>query len=65
MIKKKSGINGIKELIKHRYIQRYRVYDIETGKVHHWEALVLEDKFDEESFIASVKERYLKMKMEK
>lgn len=56
----RSVRNGIKELIEHRYMQRYRVFDKDTGKVHHWETLVSEEPFAEKDLISSVKETYLK-----
>lgn len=56
----KSVRAGLKELIEKKYMQRYRVYDMETGKVHHWETLVSETPFADEELISSVKEKYLK-----
>ncbi|KEI18231.1 hypothetical protein [Clostridium haemolyticum] len=58
--KEKSVRSGINELIENKYMQRYRVYDMETGKVHHWETLVSEEPFEDHLIIASVKEKYLK-----
>lgn len=54
----KSVRNGINELIEKRYVQRYRVFNKETGKVHHWETLVSETPFSSEEIISSVKETY-------
>ena len=56
----KSIRSGIKELIDSRYMQRYRVYDAETMKVHHWETLVSEEPFSKDQLISSVKEKYVK-----
>lgn len=55
----KSVRSGLKELINHKYIQRYRVYNKETGKVNHWETLVSEEPFKDDELISSVKEKYL------
>lgn len=52
--------SGIKELIEAKYMQRYRVFDKETGKVHHWETLTSETPFDDSELISSVKEEYLR-----
>ena len=41
-------------------MQRYRVYDMDTGKVHHWETLVSETPFEDSEIISSVKEKYFK-----
>ena len=54
----KSVRNGLNELIEKRYVQRYRVYNKDTGKVHHWETLVSEIPFSEEEIISSIKETY-------
>ena len=54
----KSVRNGLNELIEKKYVQRYRVYNKDTGKVHHWETLVSETPFPEEELISSVKETY-------
>lgn len=54
----KSVRSGIKELIDKNYMQRYRVYNKDTGKVHHWETLVSEIRFRDEELISSVKETY-------
>ena len=54
----KSVRNGLNELIEKRYVQRYRVYNDETGKVNHWETLVSETPFPEEELISSVRETY-------
>lgn len=54
----KSVRNGLNELIEKNYVQRYRVYNKDTGKVHHWETLVSEIPFPEEELISSVKETY-------
>ncbi|MCI9070839.1 DnaA N-terminal domain-containing protein [Clostridium sp.] len=54
----KSVRNGLNELIEKKYIQRYRVYNKDTGKVHHWETLVSETPFPEAELISSVKETY-------
>lgn len=54
----KSVRNGLNELIEKKYVQRYRVYDKDTGKVHHWETLVSEIPFPDEELISSVKETY-------
>ena len=54
----KSVRNGLNELIEKNYVQRYRVYNKDTGKVHHWETLVSEVPFPEEELISSVKETY-------
>lgn len=56
----KSVRSGLNELKDKKYIQRYRVYDMDTGKVHHWETLVSETPFNDEELISSVKEKYLK-----
>lgn len=56
----KSVRSGITELIDKRYMQRYRVFDTDTGKVHHWETLVSEEPFNENDLISTVKEKYLK-----
>ena len=48
----KSVRSGLNELIEKRYIQRYRVYNKDTGKVHHWETLVSEIPFSEEETYA-------------
>lgn len=58
--KEKSVRSGIKELIDKKYMQRYRVYDIETKKIHHWETLVSETPFPDSDLISVVKEKYLK-----
>lgn len=56
----KSVRSGINELIDNNYMQRYRVFDMDTGKVHHWETLVSEERFTEQKLISYVKEKYLK-----
>lgn len=56
----KSVRSGLKELIELKFMQRYRVYDMDTGKVHHWETLVSETPFDDSEIISSVKEKYYK-----
>lgn len=58
--REKSVRSGIKELIDARYMQRYRVFDKETGRVHHWETLTSEIPFSEDELIRCVKEEYLK-----
>lgn len=56
----KSVRSGLNELINARFVQRYRVFDMDTGKVHHWETLVSETPFEDSELISSVKEKYLK-----
>lgn len=56
----KSVRSGLNELINARFVQRYRVFDMETGKVHHWETLVSETPFEDSELISSVKEKYFK-----
>lgn len=56
----KSVRSGINELIEQKYMQRYRVFDLDTGKVHHWETLVSEEPFSDDRLISVVKEKYLK-----
>lgn len=56
----RSVRSGLKELIDLKFMQRYRVYDMDTGKVHHWETLVSETPFDDSEIISSVKEKYFK-----
>ena len=56
----KSVRAGLNELKDKKYIQRYRVYDMDTGKVHHWETLVSETPFEDSEIISSVKEKYFK-----
>lgn len=56
----KSVRSGINELIEQKYMQKYRVFDTDTGKVHHWETLVSEEPFNENDLISTVKEKYLK-----
>lgn len=58
--KEKSVRSGINELIKEKYMQRYRVYDMETGKINHWETLLSEEQFSDDVLISYVKEKYLK-----
>ena len=58
--KEKSVRSGINELIEKKYMQRYRVYDAETKKVHHWETLISETPFEDEEIISVVREKYLK-----
>lgn len=58
--KEKSVRSGINELIENNYMQRYRVYDKDTGKVTHWETLVSETPFSNEEKISHVKEEYLR-----
>lgn len=61
----KSVRNGLNELIEKKYVQRYRVYNKTTGKVHHWETLVSETPFDDNELISSVKEEYVLDKEDK
>lgn len=56
----KSIRAGLNELKDKKYMQRYRVYDMDTGKVHHWETLVSETPFEDFEIISSVKEKYFK-----
>lgn len=56
----KSVRAGLNELKDKKYMQRYRVYDMDTGKVHHWETLVSETPFEDSEIISSVKEKYFK-----
>ena len=56
----KSVRAGLNELRDKKYMQRYRVYDMDTGKVHHWETLVSETPFEDSEIISSVKEKYFK-----
>lgn len=56
----KSVRAGLNELKDKKYMQRYRVYDMDTGKVHHWETLVSETQFEDSEIISSVKEKYFK-----
>lgn len=56
----KSVRAGLNELKDKKYMQRYRVYDMDTGKVHHWETLVSETPFEDFEIISSVKEKYFK-----
>lgn len=58
--KEKSVRSGINELISKKYMQRYRVFDDDTKKVHHWETLISEIPFDDNQIISSVKEKYLR-----
>lgn len=58
--KQKSVRSGINELIEHRYVQRYAVYDAELKRIDHWETLVSETPFKEEELISNVWETYLK-----
>lgn len=56
----KSVRAGLNELKDKKYMQRYRVYDMDTGKIHHWETLVSETPFEDSEIISSVKEKYFK-----
>jgi hypothetical protein len=56
--KEKSVRSGINELITYKYMQRYRVFDVDTKKVNHWETLVSEEPFKEDELIWMVREKY-------